>query len=167
MYVETQRLRLQPVFRESLDDLVALLTDDLVSRTYMVPNFVDRQAAVALAERIIAMSEQNTRLVAGIYLGAQFVGILNETESTEERIELGYALLPQFHNRGFGTEALQGAIDYCFAGGFREVTAAAFEENVASIRVMVKSGMEETGFRERIDYRGKEHLCIYYAIRRD
>ena len=167
MYLETHRLRLQPILRESLDDLVELLTDSIVKQTYMVPDFADRQAAVALAQRIMAMSERKAKLVAGIYLGGQFVGILNETESTEERIELGYALLPRFHNRGFGTEALRGAIEHCFGCGIREVAAAAFEENAASIRVMIKSGMKETGVREQIYYRGKEHLCIYYAIKQE
>ena len=49
--------------------------------------------------------------------------------------------------------------------GYREVTAGAFEENRASLRVMEKSGMERSFFQEPVSYRGENHLCVYYAIR--
>ena len=82
----------------------------------------------------------------------------------DDRIELGYAILPRFHNQGICTEAMRIAIGYCFAHGFREVVAGAFEENLASIRVMVKNGMGKLERYDKIDYRGKTYTCVYYAI---
>jgi RimJ/RimL family protein N-acetyltransferase len=74
--------------------------------------------------------------------------------------------LPKFHNRGYCTEALTGAIQYLFYRGFDEVVAGAFEGNEASFRVMVKSGMEKQVYQDEIEYRGKVHRCVYYAIRK-
>jgi RimJ/RimL family protein N-acetyltransferase len=49
-----------------------------------------------------------------------------------------------------------------FDRGFETVKAAAFEENTASFRVMEKAGMVKTTQAEEIQYRGKNHRCIYY-----
>lgn len=166
MYIKTERLELKPISPESLDALVELLTDDAVKQTYMVPDFPDREKAEKLAQRLIILSEQENRHVAGIYYGDSLIGILNETESIDDRIEVGYALLPRYHNQGFCTEALRGAIGYFFAQGFNEVLTGAFEENIASIRVMIKSGMKKLDRRDEIGYRGRVRRCVYYSIKR-
>lgn len=163
MYVKTMRLELKPIAHQGLENLVTLLTDEGVGQTYMVPDFADREEAERLARRLMALSE-GQRLVAGIWMEEELVGILNETEVLGDRIELGYAVLPQYQNRGIAAEALRGAVEYCFAKGFREVTAGAFEENIPSIRVMEKCGMERNGLTENIEYRGRTHRCVYYSI---
>ncbi|MBR5126315.1 MAG: GNAT family N-acetyltransferase [Oscillospiraceae bacterium] len=166
MNIKTERLELKPISPESLDAVVELLTDDMVKQTYMVPDFHSRQEAEKLANWLIALSEQEERHVAGIYFGDALIGVLNETESTEDWIEVGYAVLPRYHNQGFCTEALRAAVGYFFSKGFREVLAGAFEENGASIRVMIKNGMEKLNRREELEYRGRMRNCVYYSVKR-
>ena len=125
MYIKTERLELKPIAPDSLDALVELLTDDVVKQTYMVPDFPNREEAEKLAHRLITLSEQEERHVAGIYYGDSLIGILNETESVDDRIEVGYAILPRYHNQGFCTEALQGAIGYFFAQGINSASTQA------------------------------------------
>ena len=167
MYIQTERLELKPITRNSLDVLAELLCDETVTQTYMVPDFACAAEAMPLAKRLMALSEGYDRLVAGIYTGTELIGILNETESNAEYIELGYALLPLYHNQGYATEALRGAIGYCFSNGFQEVIAGAFEENPASLRVMIKSGMKKIDHTDEIPYRGKNHTCLYCTIRKE
>ena len=164
MYVTTQRLELGPIRPESLDSLVELLTDEVVKRGYMVPDFSDRAEAVKVALRLMELSRGNDCIMMGIYLEGELVGILNETEALGDSVELGYAILPRFHNRGIGTEVLKGAIGYCFDRGFREVIAGAFEQNLPSFRVMEKSGMTRLEKTDEIEYRGKVYRCLYYGI---
>ena len=166
MYIKTERLELKPISRGSLNAMVELLIDDVVKQTYMVSDFSNREEALKLAERLITLSEQEGRYVAGIYFGDSPIGILNETEKAGDRIEVGYALLPRYHNQGFCTEALRGAIGYFFAQGFNEVLAGAFEDNIASVRVMIKSGMKKLNRQDEIEYRGLVHRCVYYSIKR-
>ena len=78
---------------------------------------------------------------------------------------MGYALHPEHHSRGYMSEAFAAMIDYLFSCGFDEVTAGAFEENTASIRVMQKCGMVRLEKTDEIDYRGKTHKCIYFSIK--
>ncbi len=166
MYIQTKRLELKAIGKKDLPELVALLTDEIVGKTYMVPAFADRAQAEALAERLAVLSEDPDRYVAGIFLDDRLIGMLNETERMEDAVEVGYAIDSRYHGRGYGTEALTGAIEFFFARGFREVVAGAFAENAASLRIMEKSGMERLPKEDTVTYRGKEHRCVYYAARK-
>jgi RimJ/RimL family protein N-acetyltransferase len=166
MNFKTQRLEVKSLSAQDREAVIDLLTDDQVKQFYMVPDFSSREEAMPLFERLRQLSVGEDRLVAGIFLDGQCIGIMNEVETKDKRIELGYALLPRYHNLGYCTEALNGAIDYLFCLGFEEVIAGAFEENEASFRVMVKSGMEKLQYQDEIEYRGKVHRCVYYAIRK-
>jgi radical SAM protein (TIGR01212 family) len=70
-------------------------------------------------------------------------------------------------NRGYATEAFQGAISWLFNHGLETVVAGAFEINPASMRVMEKCGMTKRDYTDEIEYRGVTHTCIYYAISKD
>ena len=64
---------------------------------------------------------------------------------------LGYLLDPAHHGRGYATEMVGAALDLAFGDlGLRRVTAGCFADNVASWRVMEKSGMrhEQHGIRD-------------------
>lgn len=166
MVFNTERLEVKPLSEADRAAVIDLLTDGVVKQTYMVPDFQSREEAAKLFEQLKALSLREDRYVAGVYLDQAFIGILNETEVSGSRIELGYAILPQFHNYGFGTEVLTGAITYLFERGFDEVVAGAFKENEASIRVMIKSGMSKLEHQDEIEYRGEVHHCVYYSIRK-
>ena len=167
MCFKTQRLEVKSLSTQDREAVIDLLTDDQVKKYYMLPDFSSREEAVPLFERLRHLSVGEDRLVAGIFLDGVFIGILNEVEIKDKRIELGYALLPKFHNRGYCTEALKGAIDYLLCLGFEEVVAGAFEGNEASFRVMVKSGMEKQEYQDEIEYRGKVHRCVYYSKKKN
>lgn len=166
MDIKTDRLELKAISPDSRDALVELLTDNTVKQTYILPEFDSVEAAQKLAQRLMDLSRNEERYVAGIYLGESLIGILNETEVAGEQIEIGYALLPRYYNQGYCTEALGCAIKYFSTHGFREVVAGAFSENAASIRVMEKNGMEKLPWTDEIEYRGKVHTCVYYVSKK-
>lgn len=163
MEYKTSRLHIRPLDLQDADDVTALLTDGQVGKTYMLPEFHSREEALPLFHRLVALSRDTARYVAGIYYEDHFIGILNETDKENYDIEVGYALLPAYHNRGFATEALVGAIEYLRGCGFSRILAGAFSENAASLRVMEKAGMVRIDKTDAIDYRGHVHTCIYYA----
>jgi len=164
--IKTQRLELRAIREIDRDNLIAIFTDDTVKQTYMVPDLESREASDRLFERISKLSERDDRYVYGIFYRDVLIGLVNDVEISEGTIELGYALHPNYYNRGFATEALSAVISYLFEIGFEKVIAGAFEENLASQRVMQKCGMHPISKTDQIDYRGKTHLCIYYEIRR-
>lgn len=166
MEFKTDRLWVRPFSPADEAALIALMKDPVVGRTYMVPDLPDIEAERAFFRRLQALSLDTSRFISGIYLDTLLIGMVNETEICGDSIELGYALAPQYHNRGFATEMLRGAIAYLFAAGFSQVLCGAFETNAASIRVMVKSGMTHLPQADTIFYRNQEHRCVYYGIQK-
>jgi ribosomal-protein-alanine N-acetyltransferase len=145
--------------------MIELLTDKTVAQTYMLPDFPDQKAAVALFERLRQLSHAEDRFVYGIFTEDTLVGFLNDVEILEDSVELGYAILPRQQNNGYATQALAAAIEVLFQLGYAAVHTGAFEENIPSIRVMEKCGMTRLEKVEDIDYRGKTHRCIFFEKR--
>lgn len=164
MHFITERLEIKPISCADLEPVLDLLTNETVGKTYMLPEYKSREEAIPLFQRLMTLSADDARYVAGVYWEGQFIGMMNETEIKDSKIEMGYAFLPGYYNRGFATEAFQGAIDYLFTQGFQRVVAGAFSENKASLRVMEKCGMQRQEDTDEIEYRGVIHTCIYYAI---
>lgn len=60
-----------------------------------------------------------------------------------DEIDLGYRFLPEFWGSGLATEASHAILTYGFEKlALRKIIAIAMKENIASIRVMQKIGME-------------------------
>ena len=164
--LHTPRLTLRALAPEDVEQALAIFYSDKVKSTYMLPDFPSRDAAVKLFDRLLALSHGGEHLVFGIYLENVLIGFLNDTEVDGGTVEVGYALHPDYWNRGYATEALTAVIEDLFRLGFVTVCAGYFEENPASGRVMEKSGMHRIARTDTIEYRGAQHLCIYYEIHR-
>lgn len=166
MKFKTNRLEVRPMTLDDREAILDLLTNETVGKTYMLPEYPSREAAEPLFRRLVELSEAESRYVAGVYLDGRFIGMMNETEIKDGSIEMGYAYLPAYYNRGYATEAFSSAIQYLFSHGFTTVLAGAFSENPASIRVMEKCGMTRQDYTDMIEYRGITHTCVYYAIQK-
>ena len=92
--------------------------------------------------------------------------MMNDVETKGTQIEMGYAFLPAYYNKGYATESFRGAIAYLLEHGFETVVAGAFSHNAASLRVMEKCGMKKQDYTDEVEYRGVTHTCIYYSITR-
>ncbi len=64
---------------------------------------------------------------------------------TADGVEVGYSILQQFQNAGYGSEAVAGLIDWAFKQGVRCVSAETLPELGASIRVLEKNGFSYVG----------------------
>ena len=166
MRFKTERLVIEPISLDDEEAVLDLLTDKTVSKTYMLPEYQSREEAAPLFNRLVQLSQDASRYVAGVYLEGKFIGMMNDVEIKDKKIEMGYAYLPAFYDRGFATEAFKGAVDYLLSHGFETVLAGAFSENLASLRVMEKCGMVKQNYTDEIEYRGKTHTCIYYEAQK-
>lgn len=144
--------------------LLGLLTNDRIKQTYMLPDFDRPEDAIPLARRLILLSQDKAHFVRGMEENGTLAGFLNDVEIADGIIELGYVVHPDHWGQGFATSALREAIAELFSLGYRKVTCGAFEENPASLRVMEKAGMRRIEKTDQIEYRGKRHRCVYYAI---
>ncbi len=146
------------------DAVVEILKDDVVKKTYMVPDIDSEELADQLFRRLRDLSQSPEHYTAGIYRGGDLIGFINDVEIEGGRVELGYALHPRCFGQGYATEAFRAAVEALLGQGIQEVCAGAFEENAASFRVMEKAGLSRTRREEDIAYRGKTYHCVYYSI---
>lgn len=165
MHIKTERLVLRPISDADYPALMVLLRDEQIKKTYMLPDFESDEKCLDLARRLGELSRDESRCVAGIYLGEELIGFVNDVEMTANSVELGYVIAPAHWGRGYATEALKALIAHLHGRGFREAVTGAFEENTASIRVMQKAGMLRMEKRDRIEYRGSVHQCVYYVAK--
>ena len=157
---------LRPIEPSDRDAIINLLTSEQVKQTYMVPDFSSPAEAEPLFLRLVQLSHENGHFVRAICAGERVVGLLNDTEISGTAAELGWAVDPRHQGHGYAGQAVRIAIQQLFSRGFDRITAGAFEDNRASIRVMEKAGMTRTEALETIFYRGKDHVCVFYEIRK-
>jgi [ribosomal protein S5]-alanine N-acetyltransferase len=69
-------------------------------------------------------------------------GLLIQTVEEEEKLEIGYSVLPEFCNMGYATEAAQKCKDFAFKEAFAEsLISIVHIDNISSEMVAVKNGM--------------------------
>ena len=155
---------LRPIRPDDRERMLDILTSEKVNKTYMIPDFPDREAAAPLFHRLMDMSRNGTKYVRAIDLDGGLIGFVNQVEVENGAIELGYVIHPDFHGKGYMTCALKLAIGEMFETGYTQVITGAFSTNTASLRVMEKCAMERIPKTDEIEYRGFTHTCVYYRM---
>ena len=162
--VKTERLVLKAIEDQDEKDLLFLVNDPLIKKTYMLPDLLDEKSASIFFKKIKDLCYSDKHIAYGIYFNNKIIGFINSVFIEGKTIEIGYFIDSRLWNNGFATEALGNMIDFLFKKGFEEILAAHFEENPASGRVMQKCGMKLISETEDITYCDKFHHCIYYQI---
>jgi RimJ/RimL family protein N-acetyltransferase len=150
--IETERLRLRPHAATDFDACVAMWSDPVVTRyTIGAPSPPPRTWIRILAYRghwammgfgYWAVEEKGTGRYIGDIGFADFKRDI--TPSIEGMPELGWALIPAVHGKGYATEALRAAVawgDTRFAGV--RTACIIHQDNGASFRVAEKLGFKE------------------------
>ena len=162
----TERLCMRSIVDEDQEDICSLLTNEIVAATYILPDFKSKEEVIRLFLRLKELSSVKSRFVYGIALKGKIIGLINDVHINDETIELGIAILPDYHNKGYATETLKAAINALFDMGYSTIKTGAFETNLSSRRVMEKVGMTKLTTTESIDYRDSTHRCALYEIKR-
>ena len=166
--IETLRLRLRP-FDESDAGSVAFYADPEVMRFIpggardksLLETRFRAQVAGALDQwaqygfGLWAVTLKSTGTIIG-HCGLQHL-------PGSDEIEVFYLLDKRYWRQGIGTEATNATLRFGFeSAGIRKIVAIAMPENVASRRVMEKSGMQFVG-----PARHYGCDCVKYSILRD
>jgi RimJ/RimL family protein N-acetyltransferase len=61
-------------------------------------------------------------------------------------VDIGYALLADYHAQGFAFEAAQGTVEYAKKIGLRRLIAITTKDNHSSVKLLKKLGMKPDGF---------------------
>ncbi len=149
----TARLRLVPVtpahvraFHSGNSELATLLAAIIPASWPVDPVImeilktqINNPAAFEWADFIYIHKQDNRIIGDGGFKGPP---------DSDGRLEIGYAVIPEYRGAGLATEAAQALVDYAFS--FQEVKAICADTSVtgwASMRVLQKLGMHKCGAR--------------------
>lgn len=165
--IQTKRLRLSPYQDSDREDMIDILCNEEIKKTFMIPDFKTKEDAAKMFHKLKDFSLSDEHFEYGVYLDNHLIGFINDVEIDGDSIEIGYVIHPEKKGQGYATEVLHAALQELFRIGYRVVRAGLFEENVASSRVMEKCGMVKIDRTDEIEYQGISHHCIYYEITSD
>ena len=170
--LETPRLVLREHLPDDLLPLHAMLSDPAV--TWYLPDMRrdDPVETEAYLRAVMRDDEASFRLrynlmiverASGEAAGSVGLHVIDGGERGAH-YGLGYFVRRDLWNRGYATEAVGAALDYCFAGdGFR-VTASCLAENLGSRRVLEKCGFVQEGLLKRHTWHdGQWKDCAVYG----
>jgi [ribosomal protein S5]-alanine N-acetyltransferase len=165
MMIETERLILHSLSFADLDNFAALYSDPEVNRYLSSKNGLTREQSGDRLKQFIIHQEAHgygrfaVSLRDGTFVGNAGFLVWEETGETE----LGYLLKRSAWGKGYATEVATALIKWIFeATNLSHVIAFAEEENVASRKVLEKTGMTFTDIRLV-----KEIPFAFYALARD
>lgn len=169
--LETERLTLRDVALTDWDALNALVSDPAVTRFMHFASWDEAQRRAWLMRMVQAASNPRrgaydnwaiTLRSDGLLIGWLFIGASEPEAGTRG---CGYALAQRCWGKGYMPEALRAAFTYEFTMlGACRIIAECETENVASARVMQKSGMRYEGTFYEADFAGNWANRHHYAI---
>jgi len=175
MHLESKRLKLQEVSLKDIPDIHRLHSYAEVDQynTLGIPKNTEETK-----EAIRPMLEEQNALKRKLYFWKvtlkntnEFIGVagMNLSLNKFKLGEIYYKLVPAYWGNGYATEIAKTLIKSGFKDfKLHKVEAGVATENLASIRVLEKSGMTREGLRRKIlPIRGEWKDNYHYAIVED
>ncbi len=154
--LETARLTLRP-FRESdVDAVFAIASQVEFSKFMSWRAHVDREQTLTFIQGSLSVAARDKGVVWAIEHEGQAAGCISLDSLTwqvnalrHDRADLGYWIAPPLWGKGLMTEAASAVVRFAFERiGLHKVATRCFVENVASRRVIEKTGFRFVGRAE-------------------
>jgi RimJ/RimL family protein N-acetyltransferase len=149
--LQAPRLRLRPLRRADAA-LIALHAGDarLARMTKSVPHPYPPGLAEAFVARAVSPAATETVWVmdAGADDENGLIGLISLKPRGEGEAQIGYWVAPAFWGAGYAGEAVSAVTDWAATAGYRALTAQVFQDNIASARVLTRTGFAYLGTGE-------------------
>ncbi len=160
--IRTERLILDRLSAGDVDRLVAYKSDpDVALHQAWAAPFTEvsanRLVAATVADRLDQGGQLALRTPDGVLVGDMHVSPVKDVAHT---VELGITIAPQYHGRGFGSEAIRGVVNALFDGeSVHKVIAYIAAANAPSLRLFDRVGFRREGHL-RDSYRARDGRLI-------
>ena len=136
--IETKRLKIYPASEEQMKVFIAAQTIDVLKAAYSEM----LEGALTHPEQWEWYAIWMIELKDGTHIGELCFKGIDESGSTE----IGYGIAENYQDCGYATEAVTAAISWALQQNIINcVTAEVDKDNIASVRVLEKSGFEPIG----------------------
>jgi RimJ/RimL family protein N-acetyltransferase len=144
--LRTPRLSLEPFVLADADDLFSIRGDPLAMAHWDWPGDTDMEQTRAVAHTLV----EDMRRGVGIYwtvrtIGGEFVGVVDLSELTADRAELGFMLRRDRWGQGYASEGVGAAVAEAWKLGLATLTARIHAGNVRSMSLLRRLAFVEVG----------------------
>ncbi len=168
--LETERLHLRRLTNDDVDGIFALRSNPKTMEFIPRPLAKSNEDALTHIATIDSKIESNEGINWAITLkgDTKFIGIIGlfRIEFENYRSEIGYMILPEFHGKGIGSEAIKEVVRYGFeVMQLHSIEAIIAPENYASERILQKNDfVKEAHLKENEYFDGKFLDNVIYSI---
>jgi RimJ/RimL family protein N-acetyltransferase len=142
--IVTERLRLRR-FRPSDAPLIELYASDarVARMTERIPHPYPPGLAAGFVERVGRGTPDEIGWAIDIGAEAEngLIGTIMLRLTEPGAALIGYWLAPAFWGTGYASEAAEAVVGFAAEAGLREVSARVFQDNPASVRVLLRAGL--------------------------
>jgi RimJ/RimL family protein N-acetyltransferase len=133
------------------------------------PNTIEQtREYVAGCVRGNSLPDRTTLELAAVLNDGSLIGSYRASLSEDgTEAEIGYSLNPRYWHRGYATEAAKRLVDYLASElHVREIFATSRPENLASIHVLEKLGMQQVDlYRKNVLIRGEWRDTLVFSVK--
>lgn len=144
--IKTERLNLRNYEKTDVDFIISIWNDPEMGKYMPDPSIENMDEEYRKSYETLEEDEECCYLISESLVTGERIGtcsfIASEDEST---YDLGYCVHMKFWRNGYGTEMVQGMIDYAKSRGAKAITAPVNKKNVASNAIMRKLGFNIVG----------------------
>jgi len=165
--ITTERLVLRMLTEKDAVPLSLLRSNEEVNKYIDRPKQTTVPGAMAFIDNILKRINNNESMYWAITLKGSDVLIgticLWNIVEAQELAEIGYELHPDFHNKGLMTEAVSAVTEWGMRTiGLKTIVALLNEENVQSVRVLLKNNFKLATDNDEFSVRDLEGTIVYY-----
>ncbi len=166
----TERLHLRRIIESDIDSMFAIRSNPEVMK------YVPRALAKSNDDALVHIRTIEERIQSGTGINwaitikgtTEMIGVIGHYRLEPEnfRAEIGYMMLPQFHGKGYITEAVATVVRFGFdVMKLHSIEAVVHPNNVASARVLEKNKfLKEGHLRENVFFEGRFVDSVYYSL---
>jgi ribosomal-protein-alanine N-acetyltransferase len=158
--LETERLVLRRLTASDSNEIIELRGNPETMKFIPRPLITNHEEAIAFLNVIDENIDTNLAINWAITIKGidKMIGIagIYRIQPENYRGEIGYMIMPQYHNKGYVTEAAKAITDFGFNQlNLNSIEAVIAPENSASEKVLIKNGYTKEGhFIEKECYNG-------------
>lgn len=161
--------RLREFVSDDLDDTLAIVGDDRVTRFLSFDSRNRDQAAAMLTGALLrARHTPRTEYYLAVTPSAdrRLIGFARLGLAGVEAAKLGYAIAADHQGRGYATDAARTMIDFAFGPlGLHRVSAAIGPDNAASLALIRRLGFTEEGrLRDHVHTNGAWRDSVLFSL---
>jgi len=167
--LETERLILREFKQVHAEDVFKLLSDERVTRYESREPFTrleQAQGYVRWREFVTRKKSEGIIWAMSPRDRDEVIGDIGYNPQHRFNAEIGFKLRPDHWNKGLMSEALCAVVHFLFTRTeIKRIEALTRPENLASARVLEKSGFQKEGvLRECEHHKGESHDMAVYAL---